>query len=197
MLQLGCGILVASCKQAVAPMPLGVTPATHQIEFRDALDTLFAHDLAQGARIKASSVRGKAFRPQNMLDTTYDTYWAASDGINAAQITLIFPESRTFNRLMLQEYILLGRRVERFHIEYRSDEGDWLPVPRYGGLVKQKNGKSRHQETTIGYKRILQFPAITTKAFRVVLDETLACPALSRIALFNDTTYKVIGSESS
>lgn len=177
----------------VPPDSRGLIPQEDSLrlmELRQALDAIFAHDLAQGAKIKASSVRGKAFRPQNLLDTAYNTYWAASDDINAAQITLTFPEPRTFNRLMLQEYIPLGQRVESFYIEYLNKEGDWQPVPRYGGLVKQDSGKGCHQATTIGYKRILPFPTITTTAFRVVLEETLACPVLNRIALYNDTIYK-------
>ena len=45
-------------------------------------------------------------------------------------------------------------------------------------------------ETTIGYKRILLIPTVTTSAVRVRITEADACPVLNRIALYMDSIYQ-------
>lgn len=145
------------------------------MQLRQALNTIFSKDLAQGAKIIASSVRGRKFRPCNMLDTAYNTYWAASDDIYSAQVTLTFPQQRTFNRVMLQEYIPLGQRIQKFHLEYCDASGRWKPLT---------------SASTIGYKRIVLCPTVTAKAVRLVIDESLACPVMNRFAIYYDTLLK-------
>ncbi len=143
-------------------------------EFRAALDEIFAEDLAAGAEISASSCRGKAYKAENMLDDDYDSYWATPDGQTQAQIELSFPEPRTFNRVMLQEYIPLGQRVAAFHIDVVAPDGSWQTVA---------------SETTIGYKRIVLIDRVTTTGLRIVIDKAPACVLLNKIALYNDNVY--------
>ena len=85
---------------------------------------------------------------------------------------LEFPGERTFNRILLQEYIPLGQRISAFHIDARSADGSWHEIAR---------------ETTVGYKRIvLLSKPVTTTALRLTIDASLACPTLSRLALYDD-----------
>lgn len=142
-------------------------------EFRAALDRIFADDLAQGAQIEASNVRGESRRyaAANLLDADYDSYWATDDGVCEAAVELRFDAPRTFNRVLLQEYIPLGQRVARFHIEALGDDGTWYEIAR---------------QTTIGYKRIVLTDRVTTAGVRIVIDESLACPVLNRAALYLD-----------
>ena len=142
-------------------------------EFRSALDAIFADDLTQGAAA-TSKARGRRFGPANVLSSDYDRYWALSDGETTGTLTLTLDGEKTFNRILLQEYIPLGQRIAAFHIEALTPEGTWKEIAR---------------ETTIGYKRILLIPTVTTAALRLTIDEALACPTLTRIALYNDTIY--------
>ena len=143
------------------------------MEFRAALDAVFAVDQAAGATVSGPS-RGRGFAPANVLFCDYDRYWALPDDRTAASLTLEFPEPRTFNRILLQEYIPLGQRIAAFHAEILTPEGAWQEIAR---------------ETTVGYKRIVLTPTVTTTALRLVIDDALATPTLTRVALYNDIIY--------
>lgn len=146
------------------------------MELRAALDEIFSVDLSEGAVVEADNVRGGArrFRAMNLLDEDYDKYWATDDSLKAASFTVTLPESRTFNRVQLQEYIPLGQRVSAFSIDVLKEDGSWEQIAR---------------ETTIGYKRIVQVPVTTTSAIRVNIEESYACPVLNGFALFMDNIY--------
>ena len=148
------------------------------LEFRAALDTVFATDLTAGARAAGPS-RGRSFAAANVLSGRYDRYWALSDGETTGALTLEFPGERTFNRILLQEYIPLGQRISAFHIDARSADGSWHEIAR---------------ETTVGYKRIVLLPKpVTTTVLRLTIDASLACPTLSRLALYYDTLFSYNG----
>lgn len=142
--------------------------------YRAALDSIFSADLAQGASISASDTRGRKFAASNMLDGDYCSYWAPHDGASTPSITLTFPEPRTFNRVVLQEYIPLGQRVKSFTVEVATD-GSWQTIAH---------------ETTIGYKRIVLTPTVTASAVRITFDDAFACPAISSLQLYQDNIYR-------
>lgn len=146
--------------------------STRLMEFRKAIDDLFKINLAQGATITASATRGHSskYAASNMLDDNYDTYWATDDKKSTASILLKLKRAATFNRILLQEYIPLGQRVAKFNVEYWSkDSGSWQILS---------------EATTIGYKRILRFPCVTTTKIRINILEALACPVLNNIGLY-------------
>jgi alpha-L-fucosidase len=143
------------------------------LEFRAALDDIFASDLASGASVSGDS-RGRRFLPANILCPEYDSYWALPDGQTNGTLTISLPEPRTFNRILLQEYIPLGQRIAAFHIDILTPEGDWRQIAR---------------ETTVGYKRIVLTPTVTATTIRMVIDSALAPPTLTRLALYDDTIY--------
>ena len=142
------------------------------MEFRTALDAIFAEDLAAGAVVTGPS-RGRGFAPANVLSDDYDRYWALPDDRTEASLLLQFPEPRTFNRVLLQEYIPLGQRIASFHVDALID-GLWQEIAR---------------ETTVGYKRIVLTPTVTATALRLTIDASLACPTLTKISLYNDTIF--------
>lgn len=184
----------------VPPDPRGLIAAEDSarlMEFAAALQSVFAQDFAQNAsEIMASNIRGvknpitqnlndktrkqslsaneQAYGAANLLDTSYHSYWTVDDSVTSAQVVLSFDQPVSFNRLMLQEYIPLGQRVSKFHIDIMLSDGKWQTVAT---------------ETTIGYKRIVLLPMCTTKAVRICIDESLACPVLNRVALFKDEVF--------
>ena len=128
--------------------------AARLMEFRKALDEIFKDNLADGAKVKATDVRGRGFSAANIMDGNYDSYWATKDGITEASVTFDLAGEKTFNRVLLQEYIPLGQRVNSFTIEAEGPDGQWKEIA---------------SETTIGYKRIVPTEKVTTSRVRVNL----------------------------
>ena len=75
--------------------------------------------------------------------------------------------------MVLQEYIPLGQRVERFDIQVREN-GSW-------------KSWGRGEKTTIGHKRIILGNTVTADAVRISIQSSLACPVLNGFGLYNDT----------
>lgn len=139
------------------------------MEFRDAINNDFKIDLIKDAEIQTSSLRSHAYKGSNMQDNNYNTYWAAEDYMLTPSIEIDFKGEKRFNRLLLQEYIPLGQRVSSFTVKYwNNDKNDWVKLT---------------EATTIGYKRILRFPAVTASKIKIEF-EALACPAISQIGAF-------------
>ncbi|MDE7126850.1 MAG: alpha-L-fucosidase [Bacteroidales bacterium] len=150
--------------------------STRLMEFRAAVDEIFAEDLAEGALAEADNVRGNSWRfsASNLLDDDYDSYWATDDDVLTPSVTISFDGVRRFNRVMLQEYIPLGQRVSGFSIDALGTDGTWQEIAR---------------ETTIGYKRIVLVPDTEATAVRLRVTSSLACPVLNRLALYQDNVY--------
>lgn len=131
------------------------------------LDETFKTNLAKNSSIIASSQR-KGFDAKNILDNKLDTYWTTKDTISKASIELKLQKEQTFNRAMLQENILKGQRIEKFHLEY-FDGKSWIQFA---------------QATTVGYKRLLSFPEVKASRIKIVIDQCRTNPTLSSFGLF-------------
>jgi len=134
---------------------------------RAILDETFRTNLAADAKIRASNTR-KPLDPAAILDADSATFWTTSEGVATARFDLDLPEARTFDRALLQENIRIGQRIERFTLE-RWEGTDWLQFS---------------QGTTVGYKRILMFPAVTAKRVRLSIMESRTSPTLSAFGLY-------------
>lgn len=161
------------------------------MEFRAALDSIFAHDLAQEAEFLFSSNMKSNYivvpwrkmagdsRPAevNLIDGNYDTYWVADDNGKRPEITLQFAQPQTFNRIVLQEYIPLGQRVAKFHINAKLTDGKWHTIA---------------DETTIGYKRIVLTNKITATQVRIIIDEARALPVINNVGIYLDNITELV-----
>jgi alpha-L-fucosidase len=125
--------------------------STRLMELRGALDTIFADDLAGGARIRR---KGNSW-------------------------TVKLNGEKTFNRLVLKEDLPLGQRIAAFTVEALT-AGGWQEVAR---------------ETTVGFKRIVLLPDVTATAVRIRVDESLAKPFITHIALYQDDIYREVTEE--
>ena len=186
----------------IPPDRRGLIPAADSlriVEFRYALDSIFANNLARYAGIEPSHIRGgfendyyhhrlkincERYSPVNVIDDDYDSYWTVDDTVLSPSLTFYFSDSVTFNRVMIQEYIPLGQRVQKFRVDVRKTEylegtddtfySFWEPIA---------------EGTTIGYKRILLTPTVTTRVVRITFDSSLACPVINNIGFFMDNIY--------
>jgi alpha-L-fucosidase len=138
------------------------------LAFKKLLDREFSVDLAGGKKVSASAERGREFRASNVNDGNPETYWATPDGIDTADITIDLGKETEVNRILLQEYIKLGQRVQEFKVE-AFENGIWTELI---------------SGTTIGYKVIRKFPLTTTSRVRISVLRSKACPVISNIELF-------------
>lgn len=159
-------------------MPNGLIHPTDEknaIEFGKAVKESFAVNLAEKAKAEASNVRGnaKAFGADRAIDNDKETYWATEDSVKTASLTIDFGKPTMFNRFLAQEYIRLGQRVKAFTVEALVD-GNW---------------KELAKETTIGYKRILRFPAVEATKVRFSITDSKSCPVISNIGIYNAPVF--------
>ena len=140
------------------------------MEFRAALDEIFKFNLADGAKVSATDCRGRGYKAGNILNGDFDSYWATGDGVNKASVTFDLAGEKTFNRVLIQEYIPLGQRVKAFTVEAMGEDGQWKEIAR---------------ETTIGYKRIVPVSKTTAQKVRINL-EAYASPVINGFGLYDD-----------
>jgi alpha-L-fucosidase len=111
-----------------------------------------------------------------VLDTAYNTYWAALN--NKAQIDIVLDSFTTFDIIVIQEYIPLGQRI--YDVQLAINEGD--------GMYAQTT-LDYPLCTTVGYKRIIRldealgYPVRTDRIILTFRADTP--PVINRIALYN------------
>jgi alpha-L-fucosidase len=140
-------------------------------EFKDAIDRIFAEDLAEGALASAEQIRGDdpSFGPDQALDGDLDTYWAGN--FAEGSITLDLGSSKTFNVIRLQEPISMGQRVAAYRVDVREG-GAWKTVSR---------------GSTIGYKKLDRLEAAgTADRVRIVIERALAVPLIAEVGFHFD-----------
>ncbi|MBM3426553.1 MAG: alpha-L-fucosidase, partial [Bacteroidetes bacterium] len=128
----------------------------------------FALNLATGAKVSASSSRGADYAASQVLDGNYNSYWSAAAGQTRATVELDFGQPRSFNRILIQEYVNLGQRVSAFTVE-KEVEGKWLPLA---------------QGTTVGYTRILRVPDTQAQKVRVNFLEAKGEPLIAELGVY-------------
>ncbi len=138
--------------------------------FRSLLDSRFAKNIAQDAKITADSYRGKSkqYSPDNMIDNDNNSYWATDDNVINSSFEVTFENPEEISYILLQEYIQLGQRIKSFNIEVWEND----------------NWKEVASATTIGYKRILKLDPVTTKKIRININDSKACPTISNVQLY-------------
>lgn len=148
----------------------------------DIVRATFAMDLALGQPASANHTRGNDpfFGAARATDGDRTTYWAADDDQLEATVTVHLDGARPVNRAVFQEYVELGQRVRAWDLEARVD-GEWQSVAR---------------GTTIGYKRIARFDAVTADALRLHITDSRACPTLSSLSAHLSPATVSIAPES-
>jgi alpha-L-fucosidase len=139
-------------------------------EFRQAIVARYTHEVAAGKPATASEVRGDdpGFAAANVTDGNPDTYWTVNDDTREAVLTIDLGEPTRVNTIRLEEYLPLGQRIEAFAVDVRHWD-QWLETAI---------------GTTVGARRILTFPALTTDQLRIRILRAQACPVLGRVAVY-------------
>ena len=123
------------------------------------IDDLYDTDLLNGARPYGQGSSGA-------IDGDNNTSWSPRRDRTASFVPAI---AATFNVAMLQEDISKGQRVEKFIIEALSaDQWDTIATG-----------------TTVGYKRLLNFPEVKADEIRLTIVSSRATPHISTFALYH------------
>jgi alpha-L-fucosidase len=131
------------------------------------LDETFKNNLAENAEAAASSEKA-GNEAKYILDDDLKTFWTTNDTLSTSSIEINLDKEKTFDRAMLQENILAGQRVKKFHLEF------------WNGQQWEKFAEA----TTIGYKRLLRFPSVTADKVKIVIDQCRTNPTLSSFGLY-------------
>jgi alpha-L-fucosidase len=138
------------------------------IAFKELRDKEFSNELAKGKKVSASCSRGKAYKASNVNDGNPETYWATKDNHSTADLVIDLGLQTEVNRILLQEYIKLGQRVQEYKVEAFVNR-EW---------IKLIDG------TTIGHKVIRKFPVVKASKIRITISKSKACPVISNIELY-------------
>ena len=138
------------------------------LAFRELLKKEFEKDIAKGMKVTATSIRGKGYEASNVNDGNPQTFWATNDNQTYGDLIIDLGDTTEVNRILIQEYIKLGQRVQEFQVSAFIDN----------------NWKQLIEGTTIGYKVIRKFSAVKTSRIKVTISKSKACPLISNIELF-------------
>ena len=129
-------------------------------------DELFKVNIAKDAKLTCANGTGM----ERMLDGNSATHFTTKGTDTTMVITFKLKGKPTFDVLLLQENIRVGQRIEQFRLDWMKD-GQW---------VKAAEG------TTVGYKRLVQFPAVTTDQVRLTILSSRLNPTIAEFGLYKD-----------
>ena len=130
------------------------------------LNETFQNNLLKSAKVSSKSV-------SVFTDGALETYWQGDKENN--QIEIVFGKKQVFDRLLLQENITEGQRIEDFTLECWMDN-QWKVVA---------------EGTTIGYKRILRFDSVETEKARIIIRKSRDLPQVSEIGVYKASKEEV------
>jgi alpha-L-fucosidase len=144
------------------------TDSTRLMELRRFLDAAYKTNLAKGKKVTTAPKTSSAICSK-LTDGQTDTFWTIDGEVKGVDVTIDLGKPTSFNRIVLQEYIRVGQRVKAFTVLYWDG----------------KKYRSLGDHTTIGHKRILSFPTVTSSKIMIMFPETFGVnPVLSEIGVY-------------
>jgi alpha-L-fucosidase len=144
--------------------------------FGEHLRQTFAENLAAGAMLTASNVRGgdiENFGPQKLLDGDLWSAWVTDDAITTPNVILDLKGDKTFNLIRMREDIRLGLRLQGVAVDAWQN-GQW---------------KELAKAESIGACHLWRVPTTTTSKVRIRVTQSPVCPALSDFGLYNEPEF--------
>lgn len=165
----------ANMNLGLAPMPEGYlhpNDVKSLAAFGTKLNNTFAKNLAKGATLKASDVRGKnkEYDVNNILDEDRYSFYAPNDDILTPSIEVNLKGAKEFDIIRLRENIKLGQRLDSVQVEIYHN-GHWKKIA---------------SATSIGANRLIKLDSpIKAERLRLNLFAPVV-PTLSEFALFKE-----------
>jgi alpha-L-fucosidase len=146
-------------------------------EFGLLLKSTFAVNLAKGAILTASNVRGNnkvKFGPAFLLDNDRYSYWATDDSVKNPSLIVDLHQKRTFNIIRLRENIKLGQRIDSVAVD----------------MMVGKQWQQIATATSIGANRLIRLDKfVSTSKVRLRVTGAAACIALSDFGLYKEIRF--------
>ena len=146
-------------------------------QFGDLLKQTFAVNLAKGAVLTASNVRGgnkKLYGPQLLMDDDRYSYWSTNDNIKIPTLTMDLGSLKSFNVIRLRENIKLGQRIEGVDIDVFVND-KWQKIA---------------SATSIGANRLIRLPqTVFAQKVRLRITKSPVCIALSDFGLYKEPVH--------
>lgn len=158
----------------IAPMPSGELhpeDIKNLVLFGEILKKTFSTNFAEGAKFKASNIRGnnKIFAPSNLIDQNRYTYWATDDSVTNPELIIELKKRYSFNVIRLRENIKLGQRIEALAID-SWENNKWKQIAT---------------TTSIGGNRLIRLnQSINSSKIRIRILQSPVSIALSDFGLF-------------
>jgi alpha-L-fucosidase len=151
--------------------------------FGKLLKEIFDNNLAKGATLTASNIRGNnktLYGPAHLLDADRYSYWATDDAVTTPELTITLTKPTTFNTIRLRENIKLGQRIDSLAIDEYAN-GTWQTIAT---------------ATSIGANRLIRLPHnVTTTQLRIRIIAAPVCIALSDFGLFLEPPHQTVTVE--
>ncbi len=158
--------------------------------FGSILKQTFAVNLAKGAKLTASNVRGETshlhagnpaadrnrsiYGPAQLLDNDRYSYWSTDENVTTPVLTLDLGTQKSFNVIRLRENIKLGQRIEAFEIDAFL-AGKWEKIA---------------SATSIGSNRLIRLTqTVTAQKLRLRITKSPVCIALSDFGLYKEPAH--------
>ncbi|OKS88654.1 hypothetical protein RG47T_4126 [Mucilaginibacter polytrichastri] len=146
-------------------------------EFGQILKQTFAVNLAKGATLTASNVRGKnqaQYGVNHLTDNDRYSYWATDDKVTEPQLVIDMHKPNTFNVIRLRENIKLGQRIEGVAVDaWQNNKWETIATA-----------------TSIGANRLIRLPQnITAAKVRLRITAAPVSIALSDFGLFKEPVH--------
>ncbi|MCZ8510975.1 alpha-L-fucosidase [Paenibacillus filicis] len=144
--------------------------AWNMAELGQKLRSTYGTNLAAGASVRASQSGTGDGDASCVLDGRSVTFWSPSEKFEPAILEFDLGSVTLFDRIVLQEYIRSGQRIERFQLECKErDKEVWKPL--YDGTV-------------IGYKKICRLHATGARYIRLRIAESRLNPMISGFGVY-------------
>jgi len=127
-------------------------------------DSIFENNLLQAKRVKLKKDKSRILKKDDG-----EKIWTTKQ--ENEQLVFEYSAKKPFktNIIQLGEYIKWGQRVEKFELQILKDR-QWTTVAT---------------GTTIGYKRIVTFPELTTNQVRIIITQSRIKPFIDKIGLYH------------
>jgi alpha-L-fucosidase len=143
-------------------------------DFGTVLKETFATNLAKGATVTASNIRGKnkaLYGTAKLFDADRYSYWATDDKVLTPELIIDLHQPKTFNVIRLRENIKLGQRIDAIGVDAFVD-GIWQEVAT---------------ATSIGGNRTIRLSTdVTASKVRLRIVKASASTALSDFGLYKE-----------
>ena len=139
------------------------TDSLRGIAFKKMIDEVFKENLIENGKLKIENGAGAQSKGNYQSSIVhYQLSWA---------------KPTAFNRFVAEEDITQGQRVRKFLIEALVD-GQWQPLRDM--LVED----GQDGLTTIGHRRIICFPTVTTTQLRFTISDAKAEPVIKKLGVY-------------